>query len=268
MFLVSIVFGSLALAEPRLPTAVELEEALRDFNEGARFPLPELNSQQQKVLLDGEVLRVLERATSPEESSRALALLLSDVPRDQVWVSCQDPHFAQNSSVAEAVLHSTDDHRHTWFGLLDLPSPFADRVWVVDVVNNHTLAEQTDSRAWEHSWELNPQAQELALEAVMSGRVPGVELRQLQSAIFTPTNQGAWLILDLPGGYSLFGYHSATELAGNLPTNLVLQFVHAQLGGMLRDIVARGRTEVPGHYDADHVEDVRGGDGLPVPRYR
>ena len=71
--------------------------------------------------------------------------------------------------------------------------------------------------------------------------------------------------MDLPGGYSLFGYHTSTELAGKLPTNLVLQFVHAQLGSMLGDLVERARTEVPDHYQSNHSHDVIGGDGHPVP---
>ena len=74
-------------------------------------------------------------------------------------------------------------------------------------------------------------------------------------------------MMDLPGGYSLLGYHSSTELAGNLPTGLVMQFVHAQLGDMLKGIVERGRDEVPSHYVSEHSDDVLGGNGEPVSRF-
>ena len=73
--------------------------------------------------------------------------------------------------------------------------------------------------------------------------------------------------MELTGGYSLFGYHSSTELAGSLPTNLVMQFVHAQLESMLGDIVERGRVEARAHYGAHHVADVSGGDGKVIPRW-
>ena len=109
---------------------------------------------------------------------------------------------------------------------------------------------------------------EVAAEAVTAGRIPGVDGKRLDHAIFTPTNHGAWLLLEMPGGYSLFGYHSSTELAGNLPTNLVIQFVHAQLGSMLTEIVERGRTEAVLHYGSDHEADVKGGGGQVIDRFQ
>ena len=54
MFLVSIVFATVALAQPRPPTQGELAEVLRVFNEGARFPLPVLSEAQLQTLLEGE----------------------------------------------------------------------------------------------------------------------------------------------------------------------------------------------------------------------
>jgi hypothetical protein len=262
-----IVFGSTALANPRPPNLEELSTGLQGFNEGAHFPLPALDETDLQTLLDGEVVRVMERSGTPGRPSRAVGLILSEVPRDQVWVSCQDPHYSQSEQVSEAVLASPAPHIVTWFGLLDLPGPFLDRVWVVDVVDNHELARKTENHAWEHYWDVNPDAETLAAEAVAEGRVPGVDSAFLGRAIFTPTNSGAWLIVDLPGGYSLFGYHSSTELAGSLPTNLVIQFVHAQLGSMLEEIVERGRSQAPSHYNASHGPDVRGGDGAAISRF-
>jgi hypothetical protein len=241
-----VISGSLAHAE--VPSAEALQEVIASLREG-------------------EVVRVLERSATPGTPSRALGLLLSDVPRDQVWISCQDPHFIQNSKVVETVLSRSSEHEATWFGLLALPSPFADRVWVVDVVNNHSLAMSSDNRAWEHSWEVHPEGEGLARQTAEQGNIPGVDKAMLDHAIFTPTNQGAWLLMEISGSHSLFGYHSSTELAGNLPTNLVMQFVHAQLESMLGDIVERGRVEVQTHYNASHGADVAGGDGRVIPRW-
>jgi hypothetical protein len=268
MWLSLIVFTGSALASPRAPSLEELDAAINGFNEGAHFPLPVVQEGDLQRLLSGEAVRILERSSTPGRPSRAVGLLLSDVPRDQVWVSCQDPHFAQNEQVSEAILASSQPHRNTWFGLLDLPSPFADRAWVVDVVNNYKLAQDSENHAWEHYWELNPEGKTMATEAVASGRIPDVDDKRLDQAIFTPTNHGAWLLVELPGGYSLFGYHSSTELAGNLPTNLVIQFVHAQLGSMLDEIVERGRNQAPAHYDSDHQEDVHGGNGETIQRFQ
>ena len=90
-----IAFNGLVLAESRPPTGDELVAAVDEFNRTARFPLPSLDEDGQQTLC-GDVLRLLERSTIPGEASRAVGLVLTDVPRNQVWVSCQDLHFAQN----------------------------------------------------------------------------------------------------------------------------------------------------------------------------
>ena len=256
-----------ALAEDRPPSFDEISEAIRIFNLEARYELPTLNSADLRALSEGQVVRILERATEVGIPSRAVGLLLTDVPPEQVWVSCQDPHFAQNTRVSEALLEGRDTHHHTWFGLLDLPLPFSDRAWVVDVINNHPLAISSENRAWEHYWDLRSDARALALEAAQEERIPGVGPDRIHSAIFTPTNYGAWVLLSLPNGYSIIGYHSSTGLAGSIPDNLVMPFVHAQLEGMLRDIVERGRVLVFEHYNEEHEADVIGGDGAPIPRF-
>ena len=167
MWLSTIVSMSLALAEPRPPTRGEISGAIEEYNAGAHFVLPVLGPEDLDKLLEGQVVRILERSTEPGRPSRAVGLLLSDVPRNQVWVSCQDPHYAQNSNVAEAVLDSPEDQHHIWFGLLKLPSPFSDRAWVVRVVNNLPLSESSHGRAWEH---LVNQSANYSAGAVQLGR--------------------------------------------------------------------------------------------------
>ena len=153
--------------------------------------------------------------------------------------------------------------RARWYGIVDLPRPFSDRHYVVDVWNNHELAAATDGRAWEHPWTLVPGGVASARSLVAEGKVPDTDLSMWESAVETPTNLGAWVAVELPDGGSLFAYHAATRVGGNIPEGMMLQYVKATLDATLRAVEKRARQTVPGHYTAGHAP-VVGGDGSPV----
>jgi len=244
-------------------TDAEVAAALQEFNRHGHFKLPALSSKQRARLLAGDVVKIIDEAPDGSGSSRAVGIMVTDLPRDAMWVSCQDLHFVMNSTVHELRIDLTPPDKATWYGLIDLPRPFTDRHWVVDVWNNHALASATQGRAWEHPWSLKPGGVAQARTKVEAGKVPHTTLSMWENAIETPTNLGAWVALELPDGGSVFAYNAATRVAGNIPENLMLQYVKSTLDATLRGIEARARATIPSHYIAGHTV-VIGGDGQPV----
>ncbi len=112
-----------ALAGPPVP---ELAAKLDQFNAHAEYPLPRLSARQLTDLANGEVVRILERPAGGDV--RAIGLLVVE------WRMTSGP----------------DSGKATWYGHIDLPSPFKDRHWVVSVWNNHALHRATNGVAWEH----------------------------------------------------------------------------------------------------------------------
>jgi hypothetical protein len=152
--------------------------------------------------------------------------------------------------------------------MVDLPRPFSDRHYVVDVWNNHDLAGKTNNTAWEHPWSLVAGGVQDARGVVEAGKVRKTDLDMWESAVETPTNAGAWVAIALPDGGSIFAYHAATRVGGNIPEGLMLQYVKSTLDSTLSAIEARAKAEVPSHYTAGH-HTVMGGDGqtvAPFPR--
>ena len=245
------------------PTHQDVSEAIVAFNAGASAPLPLLDPDEVAQLGQGKVLRFVDRVGGDGTPRRALGIIWSAASRDQVWVACQDTHFSQSAAVVENRLSWRPPDEAEWYGIADLPRPFSDRHWVVAVRNNHALAAASGNRAWEHPWTTVPGGLARAREAVAAGRFGGMELAGFDAAVEMPANQGAWVAIALPDGSSLFAYHNAAVLGGNIPESLMLRYVHATLESTLRTIEERARTVVPGHYGPDHPP-VIGGDGAPV----
>ena len=260
-----IFFAGVALAAT--PTAyadadADLVAALTEFNRHSVYRIPVPTPEQRAALASGEILKVIQTSEDSHGARRAVGLLLTPAGRDEVWVSCQDAHFVQSEAIQEARVGSQSGHK-LWYGFLDLPRPFSDRHWVVEVWNNEALAGATENRAWEHAWRLVPGGVAKAKDAVAAGKVKKTTVDMWESAIETPINEGAWLAVALPDGRTLFGYHAATHVGGNIPENLMLQYVKATLDTTLRTIEKRARNGIVAHYGAGH-SGVEGGNGAAV----
>ena len=258
------ILGALcSAAYARPPTVAEVVDALAEFDRGAVHPLVQLDPEQLTALVAGEVVRSIDQPGGAGSVRRATALMVTDVPRGRMWLACQDPHFQGDPSVHEMRLSLSGRDDAVWYGYADLPPPLDDRRWVVRSWNNHTLAERTDGRAWEHPWVLGAAASGTVEARLAAGELPAVTVEMHEAALPTPVNHGAFLALRLPGGRSLFGYHATFDPGGGVPDWLVARLAHAGLERGFRRYESRGRDVIPSHYGQSHAP-VYGGDGVPV----
>lgn len=236
--------------------------AVARFNRAAVFPLPTLDPGQLADLEKGKVVKIIDRSGARDQPARAIALKLSSHSQPALWVASLDPHLTVDPDLTESRLDKADG-KELWYGYYDLPYPFADRHWVIESWNNRALATATGGAAWEHAWKLAPHREAEALSAVRLGKVEGVEPEWVDSAVKTPHNHGAWLVLALEDGRSLLGYHATSTVGGSVPDWLVLQLVQSKLDALLKRVDDRCDELVPSHYTAVHP-DLEGGDGLPL----
>ncbi len=256
--------GAYALPPEDAHAQVRLQEALAAFNASARFPLPALTQSQAERLAEGKVVKIREVPGSGDDPQRAIGLLRTALPKEALWLSARDVHFTAVDELIEVQLTPHAQWPAVWYQLLDMPRPFSDRHWVVDVTDTHTLATATEGRAWEHAWVLSEEGPRIAAGAVGAGRVPGVDSGRAAAAIYTPVNHGAWLVIDLGDGTSLLGYHVTSVIGGRIPDKLVAEYTLLTLGKLLKGVVERV-PKVVAHYTEAHVP-IEGGDGLPLLR--
>lgn len=242
-----------------------LDEALAACATNPIHALPPLTDKQKQALLDGDVVRILDRRDD-DEPSAAVGIAILKAPREALWVATQDPHAQVDPSLTEFVIESRGGDRLLWYGYFDLPKPLQDRQWVVESSNNHAMARITGQRCWEHAWVLVDDGLSAIRETVAKDQPRGITLDHLERAIFTPTNRGSWTMADLGDGRVLTAYSARTTVAGLIPDWLMAQLAKSRLEKLMRSLEKRANTWSPDHYKAGHPP-VAAGDGRPVPPF-
>lgn len=257
-----MIAGLLAVGPAWAVDAAGVTAELKAFNAHSRYDLPLLGDSELEALIAGQTVRRLENAKDGRPS-RALAMVITTVPRQDVWWSCQDPHFAAAPEMIDVLLERQGPDREVWYGLLDTPAPLADRHWVVDIWNEHVVAHASGGRHWEHGWRLRTDGPALIQAALASGAAPQVPPERVDSAVWLEASEGAWVALSLSDGSTLFGYHSVASLGGAVPDWIVGRVAYAGLDEMMRRIIDRASTRSQ-HYTAGHAP-VYDGAGQAIP---
>ncbi len=261
-----LTWGLAHAAEP-LPAALAepLAVAVGACASGPTHALPEITAEHRQEMLEGEVVRILDRRRDGPSAAVGMAVLKAPVA--QLWLAAMDPHAEVDPSLTEFVVeYPHDDDRALWYGYLDLPRPIKDRQWAVLATNNHAMAERTGHRCWEHAWALVDDELARVRPRIEAGHPSGITPDHLESAIFTPINMGSWYMAPLDGSHSFVAYQARTEVAGFIPDWLVTSLAMSRLERLLRNLERRGREWSPAHYTAGH-EPVPGGDGRGLPTY-
>jgi len=242
--------------------SASVREALELHAQHTVLPIPMPSDAQLAELESGGVVKV-RLPGSPGAPDGAMILAVSELSREALWLGSADSHGEEDRVTAHHLpLRGPEMFR--WYGLVDLPRPFADRHFLIRTVINTALS-AAQPGMWERAWNLEPSGQQTMRELVVSGTVAGVTPERFDASVYTPTNRGAWLMLDLDDGRTLFGYHAATSLGGDIPDAIVARYAFWGLDEIARTVFSRARA-ITSHYRAGHAP-VRGGAGEPVPFY-
>lgn len=184
-------------------------------------------------LAKGDFVKRRERM---DGADRAMGAIWTPASMDQVWIAVQDEiHWDAVKGLTEERLPGSTFQNKILFQSIDLPWPFADRQWVIEVVNNQPLFTASAGKCWERTWSPHP--------------ARGAE-NELEDGVWVETNDGGWFLGEAAGG-SLLVYHVRTTIGGNVPEDAATSWSMMTLGGMLKDLAEKSR-ESAGHYTADH----------------
>jgi len=254
-----------------------VEKEIRDLFEAqekvSQYPLPQLDADSMKELLDGKIVRFREKWTLPagvdengepeeRERHRVLAFYLLPSPRDVVWIAAMDPHFLGNDRLSEARLES-NGVTSLWYQLMDPPWPVKNRHWVIRVVKPPEVAKGTDDRVWEQTWGLADNGQQIAMEVTAAGKVPDVPLERAKKSRYLEENVGAWTVFEVEDDLTLLAYQLTIVMGGWVPDRLTARFAMGALEDLMK-AVEDNTHKVREHYNTAH-EPVWGGNGRPVP---
>lgn len=247
-----------------------ISTALEVYNERSDDPLPFLTTQQIDRLLDHEVVRIRRRDAPMQESSaddrpeRVTGFFLIHQPRIRVWLAALDPEFQATDMLTELRLEQDSDGGSLWYQHLDLPWPITDRHWVIRLWKNLPLSQSTEGFVWEQVWDLAENGPAIARRILREGRVPGLDEKTMDQAIYLPLNQGSWTLFALTEDITFLAYRVSTIVGGSIPDSWITTFAMAQLEGLLRG-VEKHATEAYLHYDPQRTP-IYGGDGVLIER--
>lgn len=220
--------------------------------ERARIPV-QLDDDDLVVIAAGDVARHRERL---QGTDRAVGAAWTDLPRDAVWIAILDDTC---DTIAEGLterhLPPEAPHQKLLFQHIAAPWPFQDRQWLIDIRNNDGLFAATGGAVWERHWALAAD-QERLRAAVPDPAFP------TDDALWTPVNEGGWMLLDAAGG-TLVVYNARADIGGAIPDDLATRWALSTLRGMLGHVLDRA-AEIPGHYARAHPP-IERPDGSVVP---
>lgn len=157
--------------------------------------------------------------------------------RDLAWLTLTDDHLSDAvSGLTEVVLRGRGSTPKLLYQRIDLPWPFVDRHWILNLSNNEALA--VASGTWERSWRVD------------NGELPSARARtdptEFDASQTVAINRGAWLLVPLDASHTLAVYQAATVLEGNIPaaaadswTRSSLDDLYAGLGRHAVAVAAR-----------------------------
>lgn len=251
-----LVLGSGPAAAAEVPDAATLQAAWRAARPALEAHVRgsvELDQGDFETLAAGDVARHRQRL---DGADRAVGAVWTDLPRAQLWVAIlDDTCFTLADGLTELHLPSSDPLVKLLFQHVAVPWPFVDRQWILEIRSNRSLYRRTAGRIWERGWHLADD------QAGLAALVPGEDM-PVDGAIWTPENDGGWVVLEAGQG-NLLVYNARVDIGGAVPDGTFTSWVLGSLKKLLSTVVERARV-MPQHYGPDHDPILRP-DGQPIP---
>jgi hypothetical protein len=178
-------------------------------------------------------------------TDRVVGAAWSELPHDQLWVAIlDDACHTLVKGLTERHLPPELPGQKILYQHIRLPWPLSARQWIIDIRNNAPLYRASQGDAWERTWTLADRREERA------GSLGEAAFPE-PGAVWTPLNEGGWLLLGVGEG-TLLVYHGRADVGGAVPAELSTRYALSTLEELLRGVIDRA-AQVPEHYRAGHA---------------
>ncbi len=189
---------------------IAVEAAIQAF---AFLPPGKLDDAVWTALAQGE----LAQWSVGTEVRRVAAARLVALPATAMWLGVTDDHPIEPiRGLQEHALRGAWSSPKLLYQHIDLPWPFEDRQWVIELRNNARL--YGEARVWERSW-------------VLADSASAAQYWD-PAALSTPVNEGGWLMVPVSQQRTLVLYQARASLGGVFPESAVRAWTAATLDEM------------------------------------
>jgi len=218
-------------------TPEEVVSAWAVFNAGAELPLPKMTEPQLDRLLEGKLVKYRE-VGAEDEPQRVVGMQIVPMDRSRIWAAARAEDVDYDGAIFWAVAGAPEG-RERWYEWIDIPFPFADRHFVLDVWDNDALAKSSDNRVWEHPWAIAKGVLPQTQEAAARGEIEGVSPAVYRKSVEVNINNGAWVAIALSPDETLLVFHAQSVVGGAIPDKLIADFVMMSMGKVFKGLTAR-----------------------------
>lgn len=175
----------------------------------------------------------------------------------RIWLAIHDDqHNDLNAGLDEEVVSLGDKGTKVLYQSVDLPIPFVDRFWVIQIANNPEIYEASGNRVLERTWTLHPEGRDVLSPALRD---------ESKDMVWTPVNNGAWLVIPIGDQSSLVLYRVESDVGGIVPDVFVGRFTASRVDDLMRRMQETAKTMAT-HYTGDHRRIVLP-DGKEIPTW-
>lgn len=204
--------------------------------------LPTLTTKEFSYLADNKgVLKEERRDGDP--LIRATYFRVVDVAAWRLWLALadSDQHEDFMPYIEESAVLESGGGTKLAYQYMDLPAGIRDRHWIIRSWDNGGLWNSSQRKIWETYWSMEPDSEDLVGAYMEEGLIDKVTAEQVEQALFTPKNEGYWLLVELPDDRCLVAYQAVSDIGGNIPTWLVNELGPSGLKKLVGVIEERGR---------------------------
>ena len=161
--------------------------------------------------------------------------------RARLWAAARADEVDYEGAILWAVAGAPEG-RERWYEWIDIPFPFSDRHFVLDVWDNHALAKSSGNMIWEHPWEIATGAMSQTKAPAQRGEIEGVSAQVYNKSVEVDINNGAWVAIALGPNETLLAFHAQSVVGGAIPDKLIADFVMMSMGKVFKGIIGRAET--------------------------
>jgi hypothetical protein len=215
----------------------------------AEFPPAPIPPDAFRAAATGEI----DARIGAPPTRRVQAVGVLPVERTLAWLSITSDRLDEHvAGLEEVPIRGRWAAEKLLYQRIDLPWPFQDRHWVLQLRNNAALAAACG--AWERSW--HP-----ANDSMAEARTR-TDTAAFDASLRVDDNLGGWILVPV-GGQTLAVYQAHVSLGGSIPDGALASYVRSQVEETYRGVTENARDLADRYGPGCSVQP--GGDGAPIP---
>jgi len=203
--------------------------------------LPALDEADYARLAGGKA--VLEEQTDGQRNLvRGTVFRVAETEAWRIWLALSDNDHHEDFMpyVREGAVLESSAGTKLAYQYLEMPA-VKDRHLITRARDNGALWQRSGKTIWESVWWLEPDSEDDVAGYIERGLIEHVTAEQAADAIFTPANDGYWLLVELPDSRTLIVYQTFSDIGGKVPSWVVNEFGPQSMDKLTRVIETRGQ---------------------------